>query len=95
MKEGDRVVEGQILIKLDTEASEENRNSLEKAVKLRGTIITKAGRKTEQYSGQPRTDSYAREQFRTKFKNTESLWSTERSGCVFRSSVPKTEKHRC
>ena len=35
VKEGDRVVEGQILIKLDTEASEENRNSLEKAVKLK------------------------------------------------------------
>ena len=35
VKEGDRVKAGQVLMKLDTEASEENRNSLEKTIKLK------------------------------------------------------------
>ena len=34
VKEGDRVKAGQVLMKLDTEASEEHRNSLEKTIKL-------------------------------------------------------------
>ena len=35
VREGDRVKAGQVLMKLDTEASEENRNSLEKTIKLK------------------------------------------------------------
>ena len=35
VKEGDRVNTGQVLMKLDTESSEENRNSLEKTIKLK------------------------------------------------------------
>ena len=35
VKEGDRVRAGQVLMKLDTEASEEQRNSLEKTIKLK------------------------------------------------------------
>ena len=35
VNEGDRVKAGQVLMKLDTETSEENRNSLEKTVKLK------------------------------------------------------------
>ena len=35
VKEGDRVKAGQVLMKLDTEASEEQRNSLEKTIKLK------------------------------------------------------------
>ena len=35
VKEGDRVKAGQVLMKLDTEASEEHRNSLEKTIKLK------------------------------------------------------------
>ena len=35
VKEGDRVKSGQVLMKLDTEASEEHRNSLEKTIKLK------------------------------------------------------------
>ena len=35
VKEGDQVKAGQVLIKLDTEASEEHRNSLEKTIKLK------------------------------------------------------------
>ena len=40
VKEGDRVKAGQVVMKLDTEASEENRNSLEKAVKLKQEQLT-------------------------------------------------------
>ena len=35
VKEGDRVKIGQVLMKLDTEASEENRNSLQKTIKFK------------------------------------------------------------
>ena len=35
VKEGDRVKAGQVLMQLDTEASEEHRNSLEKTIKLK------------------------------------------------------------
>ena len=40
VKEGDRVKAGQVLMKLDTEASEENRNSLEKTIKLKQEQLT-------------------------------------------------------
>lgn len=40
VKEGDRVKAGQVLMKLDTEASEELRNSLEKTIKLKQEQLT-------------------------------------------------------
>ena len=40
VKEGDRVKAGQVLMKLDTEASEENRISLEKTIKLKQEQLT-------------------------------------------------------
>ena len=40
VKEGDRVKVGQVLMKLDTEASEENRISLEKTIKLKQEQLT-------------------------------------------------------
>ena len=40
IKEGDRVKTGQLLMKLDTEASEENRNSLEKTIQLKQQELT-------------------------------------------------------
>ena len=40
VQEGDRVKAGQVLMKLDTEASEENRNSLEKTIKLKQEQLT-------------------------------------------------------
>ena len=40
VKEGDRVNAGQVLMKLDTEASEEQRNSLEKTIKLKHEQLT-------------------------------------------------------
>ena len=40
VKEGDRVKAGQVLMKLDTEASEEQRNSLEKTIKLKHEQLT-------------------------------------------------------
>lgn len=40
VKEGDRVKAGQVLMKLDTEASEEQRNSLEKTIKLKEEQLT-------------------------------------------------------
>ena len=40
VKEGDRVKAGQVLMKLDTEASEEQRNSLEKTIKLKQEQLT-------------------------------------------------------
>ena len=40
VKEGDRVKAGQVLMKLDTEASEEQRNSLEKTIKLKKEQLT-------------------------------------------------------
>ena len=40
VKEGDRVKAGQVLMKLDTEASEELRNSLEKSIKLKKEQLT-------------------------------------------------------
>ena len=40
VKEGDRVKAGQVLMKLDTEASEEHRNSLEKTIKLKQEQLT-------------------------------------------------------
>ena len=40
VKEGDRVQVGQVLMKLDTEASEEQRNSLEKTIKLKQEQLT-------------------------------------------------------
>ena len=40
VKEGDRVKAGQVLMKLDTEASEEQRNSLEKTIKLKKQQLT-------------------------------------------------------
>ena len=40
VQEGDRVKAGQVLMKLDTEASEEQRNSLEKAIKLKQEQLT-------------------------------------------------------
>ena len=40
VQEGDRVKAGQVLMKLDTEASEEQRNSLEKTIKLKQEQLT-------------------------------------------------------
>jgi len=40
VKEGDQVKAGQVLMKLDTEASEEQRNSLEKTIKLKKEQLT-------------------------------------------------------
>ena len=40
VQEGDRVNAGQVLMKLDTEASEEQRNSLEKTIKLKQEQLT-------------------------------------------------------
>ena len=40
VQEGDRVEAGQVLMKLDTEASEEQRNSLEKTIKLKQEQLT-------------------------------------------------------
>jgi|TARA_B100000674_G_scaffold315282_1_gene262218 HlyD family secretion protein len=40
VKEGDRVRAGQVLMKLDTEASEEQRNSLEQTIKLKQEQLT-------------------------------------------------------
>ena len=40
VQEGDRVKAGQVLMKLDTEASEEQRNSLEKTIKLKEEQLT-------------------------------------------------------
>ena len=40
VKEGDRVKAGQVLMKLDTEASEEQRNSLEQTIKLKQEQLT-------------------------------------------------------
>ena len=40
VQEGDRVKAGQVLMKLDTEASEELRNSLEKTIKLKQEQLT-------------------------------------------------------
>ena len=40
VKEGDRVKAGQVLMKLDTETSEEQRNSLEKTIKLKQEQLT-------------------------------------------------------
>ena len=40
VKEGDQVEAGQVLMKLDTEASEEQRNSLEKTIKLKQEQLT-------------------------------------------------------
>ena len=40
VQEGDRVEAGQVLMKLDTEASEEQRNSLEKTIKLKQEQMT-------------------------------------------------------
>ena len=40
VSEGDRVKAGQVLMKLDTEASEEQRNSLEKTIKLKKEQLT-------------------------------------------------------
>ena len=40
VEEGDRVKAGQVLMKLDTEASEEQRNSLEKTIKLKQEQLT-------------------------------------------------------
>ena len=40
VKEGDRVKPGQVLMKLDTEASEELRNSLEKTIRLKQEQLT-------------------------------------------------------
>ena len=47
VKEGDRVKAGHVLMKLDTEASEENRNSLEKTIAAHRAGAMELGAKTQ------------------------------------------------
>ena len=61
MKEGDRVKAGQVLMKLDTEASEELHNSSKRRSSSTSAINAQAGRKAQHCEGESRRGVNARE----------------------------------
>ena len=70
VKEGDRVKAGQVLMKLDTEASEELHNSLKKTIKLKQEQLTLSRRKKKRHAGKSRRTADAGEQSHASVRNS-------------------------
>ena len=95
VKEGDRVKAGQVLMKLDTEASEEQRLSIEKSIKLKEEQL-KLKEKEKLNTMQMNQEEV--QMRRTISRFTRKFWSATAvggSGCLFGGAIPQSAKHRC